>query len=162
MTSVEPDPYRPPAAELVALPPQDGERLASRSKRLIAAILDDLLYLGMFLPFGVLFVLDEPDDTLAVALVCVSVVLLLGVLALQIALLARNRWTLGKRLLSIRIVRSDGSEASFARVFWLRGCVTFLITSVANGLSLIDALFIFGARRRCLHDFMADTIVVDA
>mgnify|MGYP002787798774 FL=1 len=74
-------------------------------------------------------------------------------------------WTIGKRLVGIRIVRTDGSRASPARLFWLRMfplAFGLVIPFVGWLVLLIDALFIFGAAQRCLHDLAADTIVVTA
>jgi uncharacterized RDD family membrane protein YckC len=83
----------------------------------------------------------------------------------QLVMLHRNGQTLGKRLMAIRIVRSDGSRAGLGRIFLLRSLVPSLIGAiplVGMFFALIDALFIFADDRRCLHDRFADTIVVDA
>ena len=60
---------------------------------------------------------------------------------------------------------ADGSRASVGRIFWLRNVVNTLITLIPLVgwlYNLVDALFIFTDRRQCLHDKIADTIVVDA
>ena len=60
---------------------------------------------------------------------------------------------------------SDGSKASLARIFWLRNVVNGLpsfIPIVSLIYWLVDTLMIFGESRRCLHDRIADTIVVKA
>jgi hypothetical protein len=44
---------------------------------------------------------------------------------------------------------------------WLRNVVNWLISLVPL-YSVIDVLFIFGQTRQCLHDKLADTIVVKA
>jgi uncharacterized RDD family membrane protein YckC len=80
-------------------------------------------------------------------------------------LLATRGQTVGKALLKIRIVRSDGSPASFTRIVGLRYLTTTVLASIpiiGTIYGLIDVLFIFGAARRCLHDYIADTIVVTA
>jgi uncharacterized RDD family membrane protein YckC len=62
-------------------------------------------------------------------------------------------------------VRTDGSRVSFARIFWLRNVLNtcFSFIPLVGGLyGLIDALFIFGSAKRCVHDYIADTIVVRA
>jgi uncharacterized RDD family membrane protein YckC len=76
-------------------------------------------------------------------------------------LVARYGQTMGKRMLEIKVARSDGSQASLGRIFWLRNVVNYLL-GVIPFYGLIDVLFIFGARRQCLHDLIADTIVVRA
>jgi uncharacterized RDD family membrane protein YckC len=74
--------------------------------------------------------------------------------------------TIGKRWVGIKVVRKDGSRASLARIFWLRNFVNVLIgfipLYIGRLYSLIDLLFIFGGERQCLHDKIADTIVVKA
>jgi hypothetical protein len=50
---------------------------------------------------------------------------------------------------------------SFSRIFWLRNVVNAII-SVVPFYGLVEVLFIFGEARQCLHDKMADTIVVRA
>jgi uncharacterized RDD family membrane protein YckC len=80
-------------------------------------------------------------------------------------LVHRHGQTIGKRIVGIRVVRSDGSRAGFARIFWLRNVVGALISWIplAGGLyALVDLLWIFGGARRCVHDYIADTIVVTA
>ena len=80
-------------------------------------------------------------------------------------LIATRGQTIGKALLKIRIVRSDGSAASFARIVGLRYLTTSVLASipiVGTILGLLDVLLIFRATRRCLHDNIADTIVVTA
>jgi uncharacterized RDD family membrane protein YckC len=77
----------------------------------------------------------------------------------------RNGQTIGKKLLGIKVARSDGSRATLARIFWLRYLLNTLILFiplVGGFYSLIDALMIFGEARRCCHDHIADTIVVRA
>jgi uncharacterized RDD family membrane protein YckC len=71
----------------------------------------------------------------------------------------------GKKLAGIRIVRSDGSRAGLRRIFLLRSVVPGVfgaIPLIGPFFSLIDTLFIFGEERRCVHDLIADTIVVNA
>ena len=73
----------------------------------------------------------------------------------------RMGFAMAKRLLEIRVVRSDGTQASLGRIFWLRNVVNGLL-GVIPLYGLIDLLFIFGERRQCIHDLIADTIVVKA
>jgi uncharacterized RDD family membrane protein YckC len=80
---------------------------------------------------------------------------------ITILLVARYGQTIAKRVLEIRVVRSDGSQASLGRIFWLRNVVNALL-SVLPLYEIIDSLFIFGERRQCIHDLIADTIVVKA
>lgn len=82
----------------------------------------------------------------------------------QLVLLYRNGQTVGKKVVGIRIVRPDGSRASFPRLLFLRYVVPGLIGAipfVGVVFSVVDVLFIFGESRRCLHDMIADTIVVN-
>jgi uncharacterized RDD family membrane protein YckC len=68
-------------------------------------------------------------------------------------------------MLGIRVVRRDGSHCGLARIFFARYLPVTLLGAVpfVGGLvSLVDALLIFRDDRRCLHDEIADTIVVKA
>jgi uncharacterized RDD family membrane protein YckC len=68
---------------------------------------------------------------------------------------------MGKRLLEIRVVRSDGAQASLGRIFLLRNVVNGLLGFIPL-YALVDVLFIFSEQRQCIHDRLADTIVVKA
>jgi uncharacterized RDD family membrane protein YckC len=80
---------------------------------------------------------------------------------LTIMYVSRNGQTIAKKLLSIKVVRTDGSPASIGRLFWLRNVVNGLISLVPL-YGFVDMLFIFGESRQCLHDKIAGTIVVKA
>jgi uncharacterized RDD family membrane protein YckC len=80
-------------------------------------------------------------------------------------LLQTRGQTIGKMLLQIRIVRSDGSRATLGRLAGLRyfaNSVLALIPVLGWLYGLLDALMIFRQSRKCLHDNLADTVVVRA
>ena len=80
---------------------------------------------------------------------------------LTIRYILENGQTIAKRMLRIKVVRSDGTSISLGRIFWLRNMLNALI-SVIPFYAFVDALFIFSESRQCLHDKLADTIVVKA
>jgi len=141
---------------------------ADRGTRLAASILDGIIFMGMvYLPF-IIAALASPgaeDETGSQFVVIVAgAITVVGLIAwcwLTFLYVQRNGQTIAKKLLTIKVVRSDGSPASLGRIFWLRNVVNGL-ASVIPLYGLIDVLFIFGESRQCLHDKIADTIVVKA
>lgn len=110
-------------------------------------------------------------------------------LIVTVVLVTRHAQTLGKKIVGIKVARVDGSRAGFWRIFLLRNLVLGILTwllmvlvlaatgGVVAGLRsggsiytnlvswlviIIDALFIFGAARRCVHDYIAGTVVIQA
>jgi uncharacterized RDD family membrane protein YckC len=95
----------------------------------------------------------------------VSGVLFIGWAVVTFRLVAANGQTIAKKLVGIKVVRSDGSRATVGRIFWLRNVVNTVITMIpliGYLYALVDSLFIFSERKQCLHDKIADTIVVNA
>lgn len=174
-----PNPYAPPQAAVADVAATGGLEKADRLIRLVAAILDGiiagiLIYGPLFATgsFGALVAAAARQqlDAAAVmgAMAAGGTFMLVGALAWAVItyiLVQRNGQTIAKKLLGIKVVRVDGSKASVGRIFWLRNVVNTLITMVpVAGLiyGLLDSLWIFGEERRCLHDKIADTIVVKA
>lgn len=166
--------FRPPAAILADAPPVPLE-LASRGTRLGAKCVDWLvcagLVLGCTLPGLVVpFLVRWPDRSAALLLAAPFAIggAFLGLVALAVwncVWLARYGQTVGKRALRIRIVRSSGEPATLGRIFLLRFLPTFLMGSLPYvGLVpfLVDSLLIFRDSQQCLHDQIADTLVVKA
>jgi uncharacterized RDD family membrane protein YckC len=171
--------YAPPKSEVADVIPDDDIK-ASRGARLGAAIIDGLLIGGAMIPayFHAIPALMRagPDvqrnSTAIWAMVAgtggwfyLGVLWGVGVLIINGILAYQNGQTIGKKLLGIKDVRTDGSRASFARIFWLRNvisiCISF-IPLVGGFYGLVDSLFIFGSAKRCVHDYIADTVVVRA
>jgi uncharacterized RDD family membrane protein YckC len=78
-------------------------------------------------------------------------------------LLVTRGQTIAKASLGMRIVRPDGGEVSAFRILGLRygiGYLANLVPVVGALFGLIDCLLIFRQSRRCLHDQIADTIVI--
>jgi uncharacterized RDD family membrane protein YckC len=148
----------------------EGQELAGRLVRFLAAILDGIIA-GMMIYLPALIVLaatggfeqsgDQFDPDLLTLPIALGVIGAIAWAWITILLVARYGQTMGKRLLEIRVVRSDGSQASLGRIFWLRNVVNALL-GIIPLYSIIDHLFIFGQRRQCIHDLIADTIVVKA
>ena len=77
------------------------------------------------------------------------------------------RQTIGKKLVGIKVARTDGSRAtSLARIFWLRYLLNsvFMWCAIFAAASILSSTvcMIFGEQRRCCHDYIADTIVIRA
>jgi uncharacterized RDD family membrane protein YckC len=167
------NPYAPPRGAVRDTAAAEGE-LAGRGVRLLAAILDGIIAgLMIYVPAlivaaatGAFEQLDRPEsevDFAALQLpIFVGVVGFIAWAWITLLLVARYGQTIAKRMLDIRVVRSDGSKASLGRIFWLRNVVGNGVLGMIPLYGLIDPLFIFGERRQCIHDLVADTIVVKA
>ena len=169
-TAVQENPYAAPAATVADEAPRELE-LADRGTRLAAVLLDGLFF-GVSIVPGIVALAalgpnaDASQVDLAVWLgLGLGLLLFVGVVVANCVFLMRNGQTIAKRLLGIRVVRRDGSRCGLARIFFARYLpVTLLgfIPFVGGLVSLVDALLIFRDDRRCLHDEIADTIVVRA
>ena len=117
-------------------------------------MLDGFLLLLVIALFGVVSRRNQPLR-LAPGLVA-----MLALLGCQLYLSATANQSIGKRLLKIRVARTDGSRVSVFRILILRNVVPQALGAICNLFGLVDAVFIFGDARRCVHDYLADTIVV--
>ncbi|MFY0525454.1 RDD family protein [Archangium gephyra] len=141
--------------------------LASRGSRLAAMLVDRLAsalpLLGSFLIWGLLSrgLAEDKSAPLILLLMPVGMLGTLGMMAWQLHLLVTTGQSLGKRLLGIQVVRSDGSPIDLGRHLLLRNMVPAVLLLPTLGLfGLVNALLIFTAGRRCLHDHIADTQVI--
>lgn len=164
---MEHNPYAAPSAPTMpALPPLPEEvalpALAGRGTRLLAKIVDRLLYVVCFVPFVIAAIARSGGGTDALGFaLAISAAAAIALFIYNLLLLQDRGQTLGKRWFGIRIVRRDGSDADLGRIFGLRMALPWLIAVFVGPLfTLPDALCIFGREQRCLHDLMADTIVV--
>ncbi len=166
MTDDSPNPYQAPLADLSDDPSES--KLAGRGARLGAVILDSII-MGLIIG-PVLFVSTTFDDQTAAALLDQPTWLSVGVLVVYVAVngyfLAMRGQTVGKMMVGIRIVSADTGEIlPLWRVLVLRFLPVQLIQIVPGigpVLWLVDTLFIFGDARRCVHDYVAGTIVIAA
>ncbi len=169
------NPYAAPGAVVRDVHDEGDVVLASRLARLGAALLDtSIVVVPAILIAAVLpdfrDAITDPTGTTQPGGATLGVLGLFGLAVIsfgiyQLVLLYRHGQTVGKKIVGIRIVRPDGSRASFPRLLFLRYFVPGLIGAIPLlGLlfSLVNVLFIFGEERRCLHDRIADTIVVNA
>jgi uncharacterized RDD family membrane protein YckC len=161
--------YAPPASEVADVSASGESQLAGRGARLAGAIIDGVILLGLWWVVGKVTPWNIFSPKMAEAgMVALFGMQLLGLLLFAIVngyLLMTRGQTVGKMLLGMRIVRPDGSAASPGRIIGLRYAVGWLLSAVpVVGMvyALVDGLLIFRADRRCVHDLIADTIVVKA
>ncbi len=148
---------------------ETAAQTASRPVRLGGAIVDGLIQVAILVPImlaaGVLQQTFRGEKMTfgqqAIFFVVGQVVFLL----LNGYLLLKRGQTIGKVAVKTKIVDMNGNLPSFGKIYVLRYLVISLIGQipiVGYILIIIDVLFIFGKQKRCLHDYLAGTRVVDA
>ena len=157
--------YAPPEARVDDVRADTELELAGRGTRLGAVILDGLSFavLGIVAAVVIPMLKDSRAAGIVLGLVFLGVIAALAVV--NIIFLYRNGQTIGKKILAIKVVRSDGERVTLLRFFFLRFLPVALLGAipfVGYVVSLVDALLIFRTSHQCLHDNIADTIVVRA
>lgn len=128
--------------------------LATRLQRFLAALADGVILTVPYLA-GSLEALPEPLRLL-------GVLASLALLVVQVVMVTKRGQTLGKKLVGIRIVLKDTQEnGGFVVNVLKRGFLNGLL-SLIPGYFLVDCLFVFRGDRRCLHDMIAGTVVIQA
>jgi uncharacterized RDD family membrane protein YckC len=166
------NPFAPPLVRVSEPLPADGLVEANRGARLAAAILDGLVPVVVVAILGICAAVALPaigrGSSGAGAAIVFAValgVVIVGWLVVTGVMVYRYGQTIGKRIMSIRVVRSDGSRAAFGRILGLRVGVMMVlgfIPLLGPLVGLIDSLLIFRDSSKCLHDDIADTRVVTA
>lgn len=160
------NPYAPPQAKVVDITGDSEDlELAGHGVRLGAHLIDTILvWMVVMVPLVVALVLsfDSRSGSGAGIAWLVFIVGAILIIWFNVLYVVQNGQSIAKKWLGIKVVRSDGSPASLGRIFWLRNVVNNLITGAFSPYFLVDSLLIFGDSRQCVHDKIADTIVVVA
>ena len=161
------DIYKAPESNLIEEVQKDNE-LASRLSRLGASILDSLILMAVTLPvmyftggFDVIDTGVEPSWTYSLLIGLVGVGCFI---VFNASLLARYGQTIGKKVVGIKIVDLDGNLPTIKSHLLVTYATYFMpgqIPVIGQLVSVINILFIFGKQRRCIHDHVAGTQVVN-
>jgi len=143
-----------------------GLVMASRGDRFLANLIDNVVF---FVPASILAVVgiviaDTTKGPKGELPVVTWALILLGCLASAgVQLAAQVNWeqSVGKRLLKIKVLRRSGAPIELWRLIILRNLAVSALSQLCGFIGLIDALMIFSADQRCLHDYLADSMVVD-
>ncbi|MEO1526535.1 MAG: RDD family protein [Planctomycetota bacterium] len=172
------NPYAPPTspAGMDPFSEPNSPVLAGRFTRFAAAVVDGLIVMVVVLPVQFLTGFQQRLQTGDVGLLEQILMMLVGMGAYLIphgyTLFTRGQ-SLGKLLTRIRIVDYNTGEllpplrVYVARYLWVMpfSIVVMLIPGIAddflvNLIVLADSLFIFGGERRCIHDYIAGSKVI--
>lgn len=152
--------------------------LGGKIERLAAYIIDSLIAFLSMIPLGSQFFTAVNDfsagsiDSINSLTIentnnfTLGIFLIILQFIIQGYLITTRGQSIGKIVMSLRIVNSiDGTNPGFIKAFLVRFILTQIITSIPYiGFIYIfaDPLFIFRSDRRCIHDLMANTIVVES
>lgn len=141
---------------------------ASRLKRLGAALLDTIIALVILLPmmmFGGYFDTIVQGGPGLLAQIAWGVLGFAVFVAVHFIPMKNNGQTWGKKAVGVRIVDMQGQNPGLGvllgRRYLFSGGIG-LVPFVGGLLSIANVLFIFRGDRRCLHDLVANTQVVEA
>lgn len=165
------NPYAPPLAVVEdVVDPFAGIQLADRGTRLGAALLDGLIFgLMVYLPFVLSFTFGMSASAGGprfnaswgwIGLIVGGIGFIVWMF-FTVKFLGENGQSIGKKACKIKMLRTDGSEVSISRVIIGRNVINTIL-GIIPLYGIIDVLFIFGNARRCVHDYIADTIVIKA
>jgi len=139
-----------------------GEK-ATKSDRLFAAIIDGVIAVVVMLPV-IKYVGFEAIKEPSLSLIGVMFIYgLATTILIHGFLLYYYGQTVGKHCMSIRIENLDGTKANIQTIYFKRMLpmqLIGLIPIVGQLVSgFVNPLFIFGKKKRCLHDYLAKTKV---
>ena len=141
--------------------------LSTPVSRLIAQLIDSLFDAACIAPGILVFAIGLSNNwDLTSVLGAVGILIgVVGVLWVQIRLLPDGQ-TVGKRQMGLRIVHFPTLDlvtlgVSFGMRFLVAQGLIGAIPGVGPIYGLADALFVFSEDRRCLHDRIAGTLVVN-
>jgi uncharacterized RDD family membrane protein YckC len=171
------NPYAPPKSDVnvgaTQAPAVEGE-LAERGTRFFSQMVDGLIALVVLIPAfiagvqGGVFHGGGPTVLFraftAGATGVVSGLAWLALVLFQAYLVTTTGQSIAKRWFRIKIVKLDGSRVSFVSGVLLRSWLMMVLQQVPGinmFAGLLDALFIFRQDRRCIHDLIAGTKVIN-
>ncbi|HJS75504.1 MAG TPA: RDD family protein [Vicinamibacteria bacterium] len=160
------NPYATPrvSAPRAAYSAAGSDALATRGSRLAASLIDGFAAIVILLPALAAVFFAGANESLsgaAMLFAALSGIAFLAFAVYQLSMLVRQGQTLGKKSMNIRIVNySDGQIPSAGRMLGLRYFVNSLLGQIPF-YSVLDVLLIFGNERRCIHDYLAGTKVVE-
>lgn len=134
----------------------------------LAAMLVDSLIIGIVVsPLASILDLQRYVETTTEIPYPVVIQLHIGIFAAYVLvngwLLYRYGQTVGKRILKIAVATHDFDVPPLNRLIFIR-YLPFLVTGIVpmlNAVNIFDGLLIFRQDRRCLHDILAGTQVID-
>lgn len=160
------NPYQRPQAQVYDV--VDDLQEASRWKRLGGALIDGLIALAVLMPLmfmgGYFRNFSSGGPGMASQLMW-GLFGLAVVFAIQYLPLKSSGQTWGKKVVGTRIVDLQGEQPSIGVLLGKRYLFSNgigLVPFVGGLISLVNVLFVFRSDRRCLHDLVADTRVVEA
>ena len=149
-----------------------ASNLASRWKRLAGALIDCLIFvlimviiLNIMSATGVLQRVFRGEEMTVRQHAAFSLIVWVVFLMLNRYQLLKRGQTIGKVAVKTRIVDLSGNIPNFGKVLVLRYLIPALVAQIpmiGSLAGLVDALFIFGKERRCIHDYLAATRVINA
>ena len=154
----------------------DSYPLATRWQRFAGNFIDYLILFAIAMPMyiAVLFVIafsdpgyvDRPETFVVQMIdnVSITIAMVIGFLAVNGYLLAKQGQTVGKFVMGTRIVSDrTGELVPLSRIFLMRYLLLWilvLLPFIGSLINLADSLSIFRENRKCLHDDFAHTKVV--
>lgn len=160
--------YSPPKADLETHNDEEKSELASRWARLGAAIVDALTIAPITLPlmyftggFDSISEGVQPSIQYSLGMALVGIVLFV---IIHGRFLIKDGQTLGKKALGIKIVTIDDQTPRLSNLFKRYSFYMLLSQIPIAGpfINMANILFIFTKSKRCLHDHVGATKVVQA
>jgi uncharacterized RDD family membrane protein YckC len=165
------NPYAAPEGSLSTASGTAAGTLASRWARLGAALIDGIIMMVVSVVPMILFFGGWARYVERATSFGFLWKLGMGIFGLAIFLLingyflAQSAQSVGKKMVGIKIMRTDGTQPPLSHIVLRRMVplyVAQLIPFIGPLFGFIDTILIFRDTRQCAHDQIADTVVVNA
>ena len=163
------NPYQSPTTTAEPETTAGTVTLAGRGQRFLGALIDGLVQLAIVGPLvfftGAWDAMMNSGGQLSLSTTLTwFIVGEVAFLAIQGWLLFNRQQTVGKWLLSMKIVGMDDAHVPAGKLYGLRYLLFHVLAQIPiiNMLMIIDPLLIFRRDKRCLHDLLAGTQVIES